>query len=56
MHRTTDRFWTSFARLPTVVQSVGHENFDLLKENPAHSSLRFKKVGKLWSARVGLNR
>jgi hypothetical protein len=32
MHRTTDRFWTSFARLPTAVQRVAHENFDLLKE------------------------
>ena len=25
----------------------------MLVENPAHPSLRFKKVGKLWSARVG---
>jgi hypothetical protein len=33
---------------------VARQNFALLKEHPAHSSLRFKKTGNLWSARVGL--
>ena len=28
-------------------------SFDLLKMSPGHPGLRFKKVGKLWSARVG---
>jgi hypothetical protein len=28
--------------------------FALLKENPQHPSLYFKKVGDLWSARIGL--
>lgn len=55
MHRTTDRFWTSFARLPKPVQKVARGNFELLKENPAHPSLRFKKVAEFWSARNGLN-
>ncbi len=55
MHRTTDRFWASFARLPEAVQMVARKNFQLLKNNPSHPSLHFKKVGKLWSARVGLN-
>ena len=55
MHRTTARFWTRFARLPEAVQRVSRQNFELLKENPAHPSLHFKKVGKLWSVRVGLN-
>jgi hypothetical protein len=55
MHRTTDRFWRSFARLPQSVQEVARENFELLKQNPAHPSLRLKKAGTLWSARVGLN-
>jgi len=27
----------------------------LLKEDPKHPSLHFKKIGKLWSARVGKN-
>jgi hypothetical protein len=55
MHRTTARFWTSFARLHEAVQKVAQQNFELLKANPAHPSLHFKKVGKLWSVRVGIN-
>ena len=55
MHRTTARFWICFGGLPEAVQRVARRNFELLKENPAHPSLHFKKVGKLWSVRVGLN-
>lgn len=55
MHRTTVRFWTHFARLPESVQKVARQNFELLKENPSHPSLHFKKVEKLWSVRAGLN-
>lgn len=53
IHRTTARFWVCYADLPDAVQRVARHNFDLLKENPAHPSLHFKKVGKLWSVRVG---
>jgi hypothetical protein len=55
MHRTTDRFWTCFERLPKPVARVARENFELLKRNPSHPSLHFKRVGKLWSARAGLS-
>jgi hypothetical protein len=55
MHRTTARFWSLLARLPEPIQRVAHQNFELLKENPAHPSLHFKKIGNLWSARVGIN-
>ena len=55
MHRTSARFWTLFARLPEAVQRVARQNFELLKENPAHPSLHFKKVGTLWSVRAGIN-
>jgi hypothetical protein len=55
MHRATARFWACLARLPEDVQRVVRQNFELLKENPAHPSLHFKKVGKLWSARSGIN-
>lgn len=54
-HRTTARFRACLARLPEAVQNVARQNFGLLKENPAHPSLHFKKVGKLWSVRVGLS-
>jgi len=26
-----------------------------LKENPRHPSLQFKKIGKVWSIRIGLH-
>ena len=55
MHRTSARFWTLFARLPEAVQDVARKNFELLKDNPSHPSLHFRKVGKLWSVRAGIN-
>ncbi|MHB8654973.1 MAG: hypothetical protein ACYDA9_13955 [Terriglobia bacterium] len=55
MHRTTVRFRTCLARLTESVQKVARQNFELLKQNPTHPSLHFKKVGTMWSARVGIN-
>ncbi len=55
MHRTTDRFWRCFESLPKPVQVVSKKNFELLKVNPSHPSLHFKKVGKFWSVRAGMN-
>lgn len=34
---------------------MSKQNFQLLKTNPWHPSLHFKKVGRLWSVRVGIN-
>ncbi|MCO6046430.1 hypothetical protein NG895_21235 [Aeoliella sp. ICT_H6.2] len=53
MHRTTPEFWKRFDALPKQVQQVARNNFALLKDNSAHPSLHFKKVGQFWSARVG---
>ncbi len=55
MHRTTPQFWKRFYALPEAVQSLAQKNYSLLKTNPNHPSLRFKKVGKYWSIRVGLS-
>jgi mRNA-degrading endonuclease RelE of RelBE toxin-antitoxin system len=55
MHKTTTRFWSCFDTLPLHIQDLARKNFETLKENPHHPSLHFKKVGKLWSARVGSN-
>jgi hypothetical protein len=52
-HKTTARFWNRFYALPLPIQEIARRNYEILKENPRHPSLRFKKVGKLWSARVG---
>lgn len=53
MHRTTPQFWDRFEALPESVQQLAGKNFELLKANPSHPSLHFKKVGEYWSARVG---
>jgi len=37
------------------VRGLAKKNFKLLKANLSHPSLHFKKVGKVWSARVGMN-
>lgn len=55
MHRTTPQFWARFDKLPETVQALARKNFELLKQNADHPSLHFKKVGRFWSARVGLN-
>jgi len=55
MHRTTTSFWKLFEGLPQNVQHTARRNFDLLKADLLHPSLHFKKVGKFWSIRVGLN-
>jgi hypothetical protein len=41
--------------LPQNLRSLADKNYALLKENPRHPSLQLKKVGRLWSVRVGLN-
>ncbi len=37
------------------IQKLARKNFELLKENPRHPSLRFKKVGEYRSVRIGLH-
>nr|VFK57928.1 MAG: hypothetical protein BECKUNK1418G_GA0071005_100166 [Candidatus Kentron sp. UNK]VFK69735.1 MAG: hypothetical protein BECKUNK1418H_GA0071006_101833 [Candidatus Kentron sp. UNK] len=53
MHKTTVRFRRGFDALPSDIQEIARRNYDLLKKNPRHPSLHFKKVDKLWSVRVG---
>lgn len=55
MHRTTRRFWQSYSELPPEIQNLADQNFALLKRDPRHPSLHFKKTGKLWSVRVGIH-
>ncbi|MBI5199224.1 MAG: hypothetical protein HZA09_04320 [Nitrospirae bacterium] len=55
MHRTTTRFWKCYENLPEPIQQIAKKNFELLKTNPLHPSLHFKKVSKFWSVRIGLN-
>lgn len=52
-HRATASFWRSYEELPEAVRQLADRNFALLKEDPRHPSLRLKKVGELWSVRIG---
>ena len=54
MHRTTPGFWEHYRGLPADVRELADKSFELLKGNPRHPSLQVKKIGNLWSARVGL--
>ena len=55
MHRTISRFWKYFDLLPEDAQKVARKNYRLLKADPLHPSLHFKKIGKFWSVRVGIH-
>jgi hypothetical protein len=55
-HRALPRFWRHYRQLPEEARDVADKNFGLLKSNPRHRSLHFKKVNderKLWSVRIG---
>ncbi len=44
-----------FDALPAEVQSRARKAYRNWRENPRHPSLHFKKVGKVWSARIDDN-
>jgi hypothetical protein len=52
-HRAGSRFWRHFESLPPEIQKLARENFALLKLDPRHPSLQFKRVGRYWSVRIG---
>ena len=55
-HLTVPRFWQHYRQLPEQVQESADKAFELLKSDPRHPSLHFKKLGgakQLWSVRVG---
>ncbi|HRF10387.1 MAG TPA: hypothetical protein PL193_17330 [Xanthobacteraceae bacterium] len=54
-HFASRRFWQAYENLPQHVRELADKNFALLKKDPAHPSLHFKKIGRFWSARVGLS-
>lgn len=53
-HYASPSFWSVYESLPASVKRVADRNFQILKENPKHPSLHFKKLGHYWSVRVGI--
>lgn len=52
-HYASPRFWALYHALPQDVRDLADKNFGLLKADARHPSLNLKRIGKLWSARVG---
>jgi len=53
-HFASPAFLDAYQKLPKNVRDLTDKNFALLKNNPQHPSLHLKKVGRFWSARIGL--
>jgi hypothetical protein len=51
-HRASKRFWRGFEQLPVSIQQLARRHFELLKSNPKHPSLHFKRIGRHWSVRI----
>jgi hypothetical protein len=59
-HRAATAFWKAYQELPPPLRTRAIKQFAILKANPQHPSLQFKKVGdrfgnEIWSARVTLS-
>ncbi|MBY0279410.1 hypothetical protein K2Z84_29085 [Candidatus Binatia bacterium] len=52
-HHATPAFWGLYRKLPAAVRELADQAFSHLKRDPRHPSLRVKKVGRFWSARLG---
>jgi hypothetical protein len=59
-HRANADFWQDYQALPASIRARANKQFALLRANPHHPSLQFKRIGvregrEIWSARVTLN-
>ena len=54
MHFTVPSFWECYYKLPVDVKEQANKNYTLLKENSAHPSLHFKKIGNYYSVRINI--
>ena len=54
-HHASPDLWSCYRALPASIRELADESFGMLKADPTHPSLQFKKVGRFWAARVGLH-
>ena len=54
-HYASTKFWALYDALPLEVRAVADKNCELLRTNPRHPSLHFKRIGKLWSVHAGIH-
>jgi hypothetical protein len=54
-HYASARFWALYEAFPSNIRGLADKNYQLLKSDPKHPSLHFKRIGDLWSVRIGLH-
>jgi len=54
-HFTSSSFWSAYEALPSSVKQVADRNYELLKTDPKHPSLHFKKIKRYWTIRAGIH-
>jgi len=54
-HRASPRFWSCYNALPVEVKRIADRGYELLRADARHPSLHFKKIGSVWSVRVGIS-
>jgi hypothetical protein len=54
-HFASPAFWKCYDLLPEQIREHADHYFQILKTNPYHPSLHFKKIGKYRSARIGIS-
>lgn len=52
-HFASPRFWSLYQALPAEVRNLADRSFALLQSDPRHPSLHLKRLGDLWSVRIG---
>jgi hypothetical protein len=52
-HFASASFWTAYEALPEQIRRQADNQYALLKADPRHPSLYFKRVGSYWSVRIG---
>lgn len=55
IHHASSSFWSAYKAQPASVQKLADRNYEILKTNPRHPSLHFKKIGQYWSVRIGIH-
>jgi hypothetical protein len=46
-HFASPEFWFHHRQLPEQIRELADKNYQLLKANPRHASIRLKKVGSV---------
>jgi hypothetical protein len=52
-HFANSAFWAAYNALPEPIRNLADRCYRLLDVDPRHPSLHLKRVGRLWSVRVG---